>query len=125
MPLVRALRHPHTFGVGTRPGPGGAPRLFGDVVIVAFLLAQLADGVFTYFGVLLCGHGIEGNPLLAWLMRTVGVGTTLWVAKGVAAGLGAVLHLAAVHRVVAALTVLYVVAAILPWAQILISVGLL
>jgi len=125
MSLASALRHPHVFTARTRSRPGLASRLFGDVVIVAFLLAQLADGVFTYFGVLLYGHGIEGNPLLAWLMRTLGVGTTLWVAKGVAASLGAVLHLAAVHRVVAALTLLYVVAAILPWAQILLTVGLL
>ena len=96
-------------------------RWLGDLFIVAFFLAQAADGALTYFGVLAYGHGMEGNPLLAWMMRSVGVGTTLLVAKGVAAGFGALLHLAAVHRVVAALTLLYLAAAIFPWTRLLVA----
>ena len=38
---------------------------FGDVALVAFLLAQACDGVLTYVGVSTYGVRIEGNPLLA------------------------------------------------------------
>ena len=45
---------------------------FADIVVVVFLVAQACDGVFTYVGVSVYGVGIEGNPLLAWLMTAVG-----------------------------------------------------
>jgi hypothetical protein len=101
---------------------GAGPR-FGDVAILAFLVAQALDGILTYLGVLTLGHGpmAEGNPLLAHLMGTIGVGTTLAIAKGLAAGCGALLHLVAVHRLVAGLTLLYVGAAIVPWTHILLT----
>ena len=51
--------------VGTQTGNG---RLFGDLSVVVFLLAQVSDGVLTYIGVSTYGLGIEGNPLIAWLM---------------------------------------------------------
>ena len=35
---------------------------FGNAVILVFLLAQAADGVFTYLGVQIFGRTIEGNP---------------------------------------------------------------
>jgi hypothetical protein len=108
---------------GSRFWPRGTGSRFGDVAILAFFLAQAADGVMTYLGVLTLGHGLmaEGNPLLAHLMGTIGVGATLALAKGLAAGCGALLHLVAVHRVVAGLTVLYLGAAILPWTHILLT----
>lgn len=94
-------------------------RAFGNCVIVLFLLAQAADGIFTYVG--LTGHATvtEGNPLLAWLMQQVGSGPALAGAKCTAAGLGMLLHLTEVHRIVAALTAVYVLAALIPWAAIL------
>jgi hypothetical protein len=97
--------------------------MFGDIVILAFLVAQALDGVLTYLGVLTLGHGpmAEGNPLLAHLMGTMGVGVTLAVAKGLAACCGALLHLVAVHRLVAGLTLVYLAAAILPWTRILLT----
>jgi hypothetical protein len=100
-------------------GPPGPPT-FGNLVIVLFLLAQAADGVFTYVGLRLHGPLIEGNPLLSWLMQVMGSGTALASAKACAAGLGIVLHLTAVHRIVAALTAVYLFAALLPWAFVLI-----
>jgi hypothetical protein len=100
-------------------GPPGPPT-FGNLVIVLFLLAQAADGVFTYVGLRLHGPLIEGNPLLSWLMQVMGSGMALASAKATAAGLGIVLHLTAVHRIVAALTAVYLVAALLPWAFVLI-----
>ncbi|MFN8058488.1 MAG: hypothetical protein U0Q12_04935 [Vicinamibacterales bacterium] len=96
----------------------GHPR-FGDVVILAFLVTQAMDGVFTYLGVHVFGPQIEANPLIGTLIGSLGVGTGLFVAKGVAVSFGIALHLVNVHRVVALLTGLYVSAAIVPWTRLL------
>ena len=88
-------------------------------MVVAFLFAQACDGVLTYVGVSLHGAAIEGNPLLGWLMGEMGHGVALATAKGVAGALGIALHLAAVHRVVAALAAFYLVVAVAPWTAIL------
>jgi len=93
--------------------------LFGDFVLIAFLLAQCFDGVFTYIGVITYGLGIEANPLLATLMGAFGHGATLTGAKLLAAALGIALHLRQVHAAVAVLTVFYFVVAIFPWIMIL------
>lgn len=93
--------------------------LFGDCVILAFLLAQCLDGVFTYIGVVSFGLAIEANPIVSSLMAEVGHGAGLVGAKGVAALLGIGLHLRQVHGAVAALTAFYVVAALVPWMSIL------
>jgi uncharacterized membrane protein len=100
---------------------GGAIRrsLFGDVVLVAFLLTQAFDGVLTYVGVSTYGIRMEGNPLLGWLMSVVGQGMALAAAKTTAGAFGIALHLTSVHRVVALLTAFYVAAAVLPWIAIL------
>ena len=92
---------------------------FGNLVVVAFLLAQACDGVLTYVGVSVYGVSIEGNPIVAWLMETMGHGLALATAKGVAGGFGIALHLVAVHRVVAALALFYVAVAVVPWIAIL------
>jgi hypothetical protein len=97
----------------------GRRSLFGDVVLVAFLLAQACDGVLTYVGVGTYGLHMEGNPLMAWLMAWLGRGPALAMTKAAAGGFGIALHLTAVHRVVAALTLFYIVLAILPWLGIL------
>ena len=93
--------------------------LFGNVVVVAFLLVQAFDGVLTYIGVSTYGLRMEGNPLLAWLMTAVGQGVALAAAKGTAGAFGIALHLSAVHRIVAVLAAFYVIVAILPWVGIL------
>jgi hypothetical protein len=98
---------------------GARSARFGNVVVIAFLIAQACDGVLTYIGVATYGARIEGNPLLGWLMDALGYGVGVTAAKAVAGGFGIALHLIAVHRVVAALAVFYVVAAILPWVGIL------
>jgi uncharacterized membrane protein len=92
---------------------------FADVVVVTFLIAQACDGVLTYVGVSVYGIGMEANPLIAWLMETMGQGAALATAKGVAGAFGIALHLGSVHRVLAALALLYVGAAIVPWITIL------
>jgi hypothetical protein len=92
---------------------------FANVVVIAFLVAQACDGVFTYVGVSLYGTEIEANPLLAWLMECIGHGPALATAKGMAGAFGIALHLSAVHRVLAALAVFYVAVAVVPWMAIL------
>ena len=92
---------------------------FGNFVLVAFLLVQAFDGVFTYVGVRVYGTPIEGNPLLGWMMDAMGQGLALAAAKGIAGAFGIALHLTAEHRVVAALALFYVAVAILPWLTIL------
>ena len=93
--------------------------LFGVCVLAAFLLVQVCDGLLTYVGVTAYGVHMEGNPLMAWLMLWMGRGPALAMTKAAASGFGVALHLTAVHRVVAALTLFYVALAILPWLGIL------
>jgi uncharacterized membrane protein len=92
---------------------------FGDAVLLAFLLTQCFDGVFTYVGVLTYGAGIEANPIIVGLMGLLGQGVALAVAKGFAAMLGICLHLRQVHGAVAVLAGFYGAVAILPWTLIL------
>lgn len=93
--------------------------LFGDIVLVAFLLVQCLDGVFTYVGVSTFGLGIEANPVVAGLMTHLGHGPGLLSAKMMAAFLGICLHFREVHLAVAVLTGFYTAAALAPWAVIL------
>ncbi len=90
----------------------------GEVAILAFFLVQALDAAFTYWGVTLHGRDIEGNPLVASLMLSIGEGPALASAKLAAAGCGMILHLTHVHRIVAALTAFYVCAALLPWVYV-------
>ncbi len=94
----------------------------GEIAIMAFFLVQALDAAFTYWGLAAFGHDIEGNPLLAGLMLSIGEGPALASAKLTAAGCGMILHLTHVHRIVAVLTAFYVCAAILPWMYVLTSV---
>ena len=93
--------------------------LFGDLALVGFLLTQASDGVLTYVGVSVYGLAMEGNPLIAWLMASMGEGPALATAKLTAGGFGIVLHLSAVHKAVAFLAIFYAVVAICPWIAIL------
>jgi uncharacterized membrane protein len=88
-------------------------------VVIAFLVAQACDGVLTYVGVSVYGARIEGNPLLGWLMTSVGQGLALTATKAAAGAFGIALHLSAVHRLVAALAAFYLAVAIVPWIAIL------
>jgi cation transporter-like permease len=95
--------------------------LFGDLVIVVFLVCQALDGVFTYVGLQSFGPSIEANPLICAALPYFGGAATLAGAKLVAALLGIALHLTGVHRVVAALTALYLCAAVTPWTVLLLA----
>ena len=99
--------------------PAQQQSLFGDLVLIAFLLVQCFDGVFTYVGVSVFGLGIEANPIIAGLMTHLGHGPGLLSAKMMAVTLGILLHLRRVHMAVAMLTGFYTAAAIAPWTLIL------
>ncbi|MGH9313130.1 MAG: DUF5658 family protein [Vicinamibacterales bacterium] len=92
---------------------------FGDFAVILFLLTQGADGALTYVGVRHLGLAVEANPLIAWMIASFGEAGALAGAKLVAGGFGIALHLSAVHKVVAGLTLFYVVVAVLPWIAIL------
>lgn len=93
--------------------------LFGDAVLVAFLVAQVCDGVFTYLGITIFGTGIEANPIVAWYVMAAGVGTALVAMKALAVACGATLHFRAMHRTVGVLTVVYLSGAVWPWSRLL------
>ena len=103
--------------VSTRPGTTRSR--FGDAALLLFLIAQACDGVLTYVGVTVYGPQIEANPLISWLMASLGSGPGLATAKLTAGGFGIALHLSAVHRTVAFLTAFYFAAAVGPWVAIL------
>ena len=92
--------------------------LFGDLMVVTFLVMQCLDGIFTYLGVGIWGPGIEANPLISSAMSLLGVVCGVAGAKAVAISFGMLLHLRRVHNMVAALTAIYFAAAILPWATL-------
>jgi hypothetical protein len=95
--------------------------LFGNIIVVGFLLVQVLDGALTYLGIRTWGPGIEGNPLLSSAMAYAGIAASLAAAKTVAITFGIVLHLYRVHTLVAVLTVFYVAAAIIPWTALLLT----
>lgn len=90
-----------------------------QLVFVAFMLTQLLDGILTYMGVSIFGIAAEGNPILAWMMASYGEVLALAGAKIVAALCGVALYILAVDRLLAALTLVYVGAAIIPWTLVL------
>ena len=95
--------------------------LFGDVMVVGFLLVQLFDGVFTYLGVRIWGPTIEANPVVSSAVAVMGLLTGLATVKLFAVGLGILLHLRRVHMLIALLNAIYLAVAILPWASIFLT----
>jgi hypothetical protein len=91
---------------------------FGDFVILSFLITQCLDGAFTYLGISFWGPEAEGNPLISSAVSYAGLGVGLTGAKLFAVSLGIALHLCRVHNVVALLTVVYLICAIVPWAAL-------
>lgn len=95
-------------------------RMLGhQLVFAAFLLTQILDGILTYMGVSIFGVAAEGNPILAWLMTSYGQEVALLGAKIVAALCGVALYALAVDRLLAALTLIYIGAALVPWTIVL------
>lgn len=95
--------------------------IFGDAVLLVFILAQVADGAFTYFGIATFGIAAEGNPLLAWYVAMFGAGAAVIGAKSFAVACASTLHLRAMHRTIGLLAIIYLAAAVLPWSRMLIA----
>src|SRR5262245_47153364 len=95
---------------------------FGDTVLLAFLGAQFFDGALTYIGVQHYGVGIEANPIVGWYIAVLGIGYALFATKGLAVACAALLHLCARHRVIGALTILYLTLAVRPWVHLLAAI---
>ena len=113
-PTLTAAMATATADVEAAVGIGRRSR-FGDFVLVAFLLAQASDGVFTYVGVSVYGAH-DGRQSAAWLAdgsRWAGSGAST-ARRPPRARFGIALHLSSVHRVVAALAALYVAVAVAP-----------
>jgi hypothetical protein len=91
----------------------------GNFLVLAFLILQCLDGIFTYVGVVTFGIAIEANPLVATLMTQLGNGAGVTAAKMLAAGLGIGLHLYGIHVALAVLTAFYFTVAVGPWAVVL------
>jgi hypothetical protein len=89
------------------------------LVFTIFIVLQVSDGLITYGAVSVFGHMAEGNPLLRTCIYLIGAGPTLFSAKLVACGCGAFLYAIGIRKTLAALTALYVVAAVGPWLHIL------
>lgn len=95
--------------------------LFGDLVVVSFLVVQYLDGVFTYLGLRIWGPGIEANPIISSAITAGGVVIGLGGAKAVAMAFGILLHLRGVHMLVLVLTAIYFTVAIVPWTALFLA----
>ncbi len=91
----------------------------GRLTFLIFIVFQVSDGLITYGAVSIFGPGAEGNPLIAAWMHIAGPAPALIGAKVVACGCGAVLYVFGIQRMLAALTGLYLLGALLPWLHIL------
>jgi hypothetical protein len=92
--------------------------VYGNFVVLAFLIVQALDGALTYVGLATIGSVVEGNPIVASLMTMFGLGLGLTSAKLFAASLGIALHLFGTHHLIATLTAVYLAGAIFPWMAV-------
>jgi hypothetical protein len=88
-------------------------------ILALFAAVQVADAVMTLDAIERFGLAAEGNPVLLFYMSKFGLGVTLVGAKSLAIVLATALHLRAHHLTLAMLTLVYVVAAMAPWAWVL------
>ena len=89
--------------------------------LIIFAATQVADGMMTAAGAAHYGTSIEANPLLVFLFGAVGTGTALVAVKLFAIACATLLHLRSKHVALTILTVVYVIAALVPWTFILTS----
>ena len=73
----------------------------------------------TYIGIKTFGTAVEANPLLCWYIVAGGATLAIVGAKLFALACGAVLHLRAMHGVMALLTATYVAMSLWPWTVLL------
>ena len=88
---------------------------FGVPTLFAFVAVQCIDAWLTAIGIDRFGSTVEANPILAWYVTAFGASIALVSAKVIAVGCAAALYAQARHRTLAALTLLYLIVAIIPW----------
>jgi uncharacterized protein DUF5658 len=88
-------------------------------LLALFAILQIADAWLTAAGIDRFGMAAEANPLLALPIALFGAATALAIAKGAAIGAAVVLHRLSRHGLLAALTVMYMFVAVMPWAMAL------
>jgi uncharacterized membrane protein len=109
----------HCDGLNVVISPARSP--FGTGALIAFVIAQLCDGVLTYVGVHTFGQSIEANPILSWYIAAFGAGAALIAAKGLAIACALLLYRFARYWTIGALTVMYFAMAVQPWVSLLIA----
>lgn len=85
------------------------------LTLAIFIVFQVADGLITYTAVDIFGFGAEGNPLLRSWILLAGPGLALFGAKAIACGCSWVLFMAGRHKALAAVSILYLFGAVVPW----------
>jgi Domain of unknown function (DUF5658) len=99
-----------------------APRsLFGLGMLIAFIIAQICDGVLTYIGLHTFGPDIEANPIVSWYIGALGAGMALLAAKSLAIACAVLLYRFAHYRTIGALTIMYLTLAVQPWVSLLLA----
>ncbi len=96
----------------------GAAMRLPRLVLLLFLVSQACDGLFTYVAVRAHGVEAEGNLILGAWMMLAGPAPTLVVSKLIAAAGGILVYARGLDGILAALTALYLVAAIGPWLYV-------
>ncbi len=89
------------------------------VALLAFLTAQIGDGLLTYAGISQFGVGVEANPLVAWYVHAFGPEAALATTKTFAVACVIPLFWRGMHKTIAVLACLHFAGAVLPWAQLL------
>ena len=74
--------------------------------------------MFTYAGIASFGRDVEANPIVSWYIGMYGAVAALIGVKLLALACGVILHLTAMHRVIAVLVVVYAVGALWPWTLV-------
>ena len=101
-----------------RDKPQPTSQLLAQWIWVVFVLVQAFDGALTFVGMRTFGTRVEANPLIAWYAYALGPATAVWGAKLFAVACGIALYLAARHRTIAALAIIYVLGAVGPWIHL-------
>lgn len=91
------------------------PNLFGNLLILAFVVVQILDGVLTYKGVNAWGMRVEVNLIVGLVMSIAGIGYGLILVKTFAVGCGALLYWRRLHNVIAVVVAIYMMFAIFSW----------
>jgi hypothetical protein len=97
-----------------RPLPGS--KTHAILAFALFAAVQVTDASLTAAGVSRFGVSMEANPLVAFYIDACGLMTGLFATKALAIAAGAILHASARYLALAVLTVIFVFAAIVPWA---------